>query len=50
MSSSVSYSLVGANGKFGVTNEGIIYVNGSLDYETNDMLSFMVRFFCRHMH
>ena len=42
MSSSVSYSLVGANGRFGVTNEGVIYVNGSLDYEIDDILSFMV--------
>ena len=50
MSSSVSYSLLGANGKFGVTKEGIIYVNGSLDYEANDMLSFMVRFLANTNH
>ena len=33
---------MGANGKFGVTKEGIIYVNGSLDYETDDILTFTV--------
>jgi hypothetical protein len=43
-SSSVTYSVAGADGKFGVTKEGVIYVNGSLDYETEDVLTFTVRF------
>lgn len=38
----MSFSLVGADGKFGVTVDGVIYVNGSLDYETEDLVTFMV--------
>ncbi|XP_028399940.1 protocadherin Fat 4-like isoform X2 [Dendronephthya gigantea] len=41
-SSGVVYSLVGANGRFAVNSEGIIYVNGSLDYESDERFTFLV--------
>ena len=46
----MTYAVVGGDGKFGVTSDGAIYVNGSLDYETKILYTFLVSSFRTKQH